>query len=277
MAMGVPTTDNNLQPNTQTPPEVTSKPLEFIVPTEIVTLPSKGQFYPEGHPLHGRETVEIKHMTTKEEDILTNQSFIKNGVAVDKLLQSVLVEPKMKVNDMLMCDKNALTVACRVYGYGPDYTTQFKCPACDETLKHEFDLNEVGHVDYETNVKEFDAAVDYDRGIIVFPIPRTKTTLELKVLKTDMTPKNRKEAKKAAFSITKQYRKMIHSVNGSTERAHIDKYIESMSALDSRYLRSAYPKIVPNVDFGCEFECESCGHEDTVEVPLSAEFFWPKS
>ena len=65
MAMGVPTTDNNLQPNTQTPPEVTSKPLEFIVPTEIVTLPSKGQFYPEGHPLHGRETVVIKHMTTK--------------------------------------------------------------------------------------------------------------------------------------------------------------------------------------------------------------------
>ena len=216
-------------------------------------------------------------MTTKEEDILTNQSFIKNGTAIDRLLQSVLVAPKMKIRDMLVGDKNALTVACRIYGYGPEYETKFNCPSCGETQRHMFDLSEIKHHDFLTNLKEFDAEVDYDRQTVVLPIPRTKARLELKILKDDAEITKRKKKKDNKFSIIKQYEKMIYSVNGNSDRNYIRSYIDSMSALDSRYLRTAYGKIIPGVDFSCSFECESCDAEDEVEVPLTAEFFWPKS
>ena len=45
--------------------------LSFSTPTEFVDLPSGGRFYPADHPLHGKDSVEIKFMTAKEEDILT--------------------------------------------------------------------------------------------------------------------------------------------------------------------------------------------------------------
>tara|TARA_R110000824_G_scaffold134691_1_gene297688 strand:+ start:4091 stop:4933 length:843 start_codon:yes stop_codon:yes gene_type:complete len=273
LGVGAPT--DNLQPAHE--PVPTTDAMQFIVPTEVVDLPSKGLFYEEGHPLHNRETVEIKHMTTKEEDILTNQSFIKNGSAIDRLLQSVLVEPRMNIQDMLVGDKNALTVACRIYGYGPDYETQFNCPSCGVTQQHSFDLSEVEHNDFMNNLEEFDAEIDYERNTVILPIPRTKTRLELKILKDDIKNTKQKGKKANKFSITNQYQKMIYSVNGNSDRQYVKSYISSMSALDSRYLRAAYNKIIPGVDFSCSFECDSCGHDDAVEVPLKAEFFWPKS
>jgi len=274
LGMGAPT--DNIQPGHEPPP--TPSVTQFIVPTELVELPSKGLFYDEGHPLHGRETVEIKHMTTKEEDILTNQSFVKNGSAVDKLLQSVLVDPpRVNVKDMLIGDKNALTVACRIFGYGAQYETKFRCPACGVTQQHMFDLAEIEHSNFNDSLGEFDAVIDYDKKMVTLPIPRNDTKLELRILTDDSTNTSRKNKKGNKFSIIKQYEKMIYSVNGNSDRVYVKNYITSMSALDSRYLRAAYSKVIPGVDFSCSFDCESCGHEDNVEVPLTAEFFWPKS
>jgi hypothetical protein len=142
-----------------------------------------------------------------------------------------------------------------------------------------FDLSEIKHNEFESNLKEFDAEIDYNRHTVRMPIPRTKVQLELKIFKDDVAAafvkqKNKKENK---FTITSHYEKMIYSVNGNSDRQYVKSYIDSMSALDSRYLRAAYSKIVPGVDFACTFECNSCDHEDSVEVPLTAEFFWPKS
>jgi len=92
---------------------------EFKIPTEIVELPSKGLLYPEGNPL-AEGKVEMKYMTAKEEDILTNQAYIKQGVVLDKLLQSLIVT-KINYDDLIIGDKNALMVAARVLGYGKDY------------------------------------------------------------------------------------------------------------------------------------------------------------
>ncbi len=52
---------------------------EFKFPTEEVELPSKGLIYPKENPLSSGK-IEMKYMTAKEEDILTNQNYIKQGV-----------------------------------------------------------------------------------------------------------------------------------------------------------------------------------------------------
>ena len=46
-------------------------------PTEMVNLPSKGKLYPKTSPLSKGE-IELKYMTAKEEDILSNQAYIES-------------------------------------------------------------------------------------------------------------------------------------------------------------------------------------------------------
>ncbi len=96
---------------------------ELKIPTETVTLPSKGLLYPETSPLSKGE-IEMKYMTAKEEDILTNANYLKNGTAIDKLLQALIVTP-IDYNELLIGDKNAILIAARILGYGKDYTINY--------------------------------------------------------------------------------------------------------------------------------------------------------
>ena len=88
---------------------------EFKLPTETVDLPSKGLLYPSDNPLSNGQ-IEMKYMTAKEEDILTNQSYIQNGTVIDKLLQSLIIS-KINYSDLLIGDKNSLLIASRILGY----------------------------------------------------------------------------------------------------------------------------------------------------------------
>ena len=97
---------------------------ELKLPTEQVELPSKGLVYPKDNPLSSG-VVEIKYMTAKEEDILTNQNYIKDGTVIDKLLKSLIVS-KINYNDLIVGDKNAIMVAARILGYGKDYTFSYE-------------------------------------------------------------------------------------------------------------------------------------------------------
>ncbi len=104
---------------------VTPQPEEskFKFPTEVVELPSKGLLYSKDNPLSSGK-VEMKYMTAKEEDILTNQNYIKQGSVIDKLLQSLIVS-KINYGDLLTGDKNAILVAARILGYGKDYSFKY--------------------------------------------------------------------------------------------------------------------------------------------------------
>lgn len=261
--------------NLQSAEPPVNQSLEFIVPTELVDLPSKGMFYGEDHPLNGKETIEIKHMTTKEEDILTNESYIKDGSAIDRLLKSIIVDKRINVKNLLIGDKNAITVAARIYGYGSDYQTRFSCPSCNSIQKANFNLSEIQNNDFEEAVREFDGSVDYENGSILLTVPRTKTNLEFRLLQQS-TEDNKKTKEMKSKVVSLMFKKIIKSVNGNSDQKYINSYIDSMSALDSRYIRAAYQKMIPNVDMNCAFECENCSYEGEVEVPLKAEFFWPR-
>ena len=122
------------QPDAPAPPPQTTNTqtdiFSFINPTEFVDLPSKGELYPEGHPAHGLDSIEIRHMTAKEEDILTSESLIKKGVALDRVVDSLIVDKRIKAANLLIGDKNALLIAARITGFGPDYGVKITCPVC---------------------------------------------------------------------------------------------------------------------------------------------------
>ena len=115
---------------------------QYDFPTEVLSLPSKGLLYPEDSPLRSG-TIDVKYMTAREEDILTSTNLIEKGLVIDKLLESVIADDKVKLDDLLIGDKNALMVGTRVLGYGKDYTVDIQDPDTDLEVEHTFDLTEL--------------------------------------------------------------------------------------------------------------------------------------
>ena len=252
----------------------------FIVPTEIVDLPSRGVLYTQGHPLHGKDSIEIKQMTAKEEDMLTSRSLLQKGVALDRVLSSIIIDKSINADTLLVGDRNALIIAARISAYGNEYNTKVTCPACGTVQEYNFDLNQQ-NVYSGSDVEEFvtDTATD---GIFTTKLPRTGLNIGFRVLTgaderrliegVEMDRKNKKVHER---NVTRQLLNMIVSVNDNTTNEAVNYVVENLPSVDVRHLRQAYKAASPNVDLTQHFECNNCGHEQDMEVPLNADFFWP--
>ena len=111
---------------------------KFTVPTETIDLPSKGLVYPKENPLSSG-SVEMKYMTAKEEDILTNTNLLRKGIAIERVLQS-LVKTPIDFDSLTLGDRNGLLIAARILGYGKDYTFTYKNPNTNEEESITIDL-----------------------------------------------------------------------------------------------------------------------------------------
>lgn len=248
--------------------------LSFVVPTEIVELPSKGLHYPVGHPMASVESLEIKHMTAKEEDILATPSDDDDKeLLFDKLVNSLLVDKKYKSENLLEDDKMAILLAARVTGYGPTYRGKVGCFNCGKQFDAEFDLRKkttedpkVGLYDPETNTYEFE-------------LPVTKFPVKLK----NITPADEKaleEEKKTKkdlnieYSPSESYMNMIlMSVNEITDPVLIRQLTPVLPAGDVKALRSFYLACEPRLSTKQETKCSHCGSISEKEAPLSWAFF----
>ena len=250
----------------------------FVIPTEFVELPSGGRYYPPGHPLHGESAIEIKQMTAKEEDMLTSRTLIKKGVALDRVIGSLIINKAIDPDSLYIGDRNAIIVATRVSGYGSDYTTKVNCPACGANQSYSFDLN-----DATVYTGDFDntmSVTDNKDGTFNVTLPKTNVVATFKLLsgvdeKRLVRGAEADKKQKQEHGVTRQLASLIVAVNGDTSIDAIRYLIENMPSSDSRHLRLAYKLNAPNVDLTQHFECGECGHEQDMEVPLNADFFWP--
>tara|TARA_R110000824_G_scaffold1643_3_gene8121 strand:+ start:5749 stop:6597 length:849 start_codon:yes stop_codon:yes gene_type:complete len=254
-----------------------SNTLNFVVPTDFVELPSKGAFYPKEHPLHGQECIEVRQMTAKDEDILTSRALLQKGIAVERLLQNLIINKDINVSELLVGDKNAIMIATRASAYGSSYETKVQCPYCNSVNDHEFDLEQI-----KSKVHEPGSFSSTENGTFVIELPVSKVKVEVRFLN------GKDEADLLAFSekkkqynlldnpITDQMKAFTVSINALTNREEISSFIENMPAKDSHYLRTTYLGLVPNIDLTQNIKCKSCFVDIEMEVPFTTEFFWPK-
>mgnify|MGYP003136337707 FL=1 len=274
--MGLPTPENASPPQ-QALQE--SAGFSFVVPTEFVELPSGGRFYAQNHPLYNQQSVEIKQMTAKEEDILTSRTLLKNGVAIDRVLQSLIMDNRINVDTLLVGDRNAILIAARISGYGNDYTTHVDCPSCGTTQTNTFDLNDIQMQDLEQS--QTLGVVDNNDGTFTTVLPKTGLTVDFRLLNGRdeknilAQAENDRKRKRPETNVTTQIKNMVVSVNNDESPQAINFLIENIPSLDARHLRTCYKLTAPNVDMTQNFECSNCGHEQDLEVPLTADFFWP--
>ena len=241
---------------------------KFQIPTEQVDLPSKGKLYPSDHPLASGK-IEMKYMTAKEEDILTNQNYIEKGVVIDKLLQSLIVSD-FNYNDLLIGDKNAIMVAARILSYGKDYDIQYN--GKEITV----DLTEI-----KDKELDFDSLEQGQREF-TFALPKSGNEVTFKLL-THGDDKNidreveglKKINRDSSASLSTRMKYIITSVNGDREVATVRQFVDQgLLAQDARALREEYARVQPDVEFKV-YHVDEDGVGEDIDVPVTINFFWP--
>ena len=239
---------------------------EFNIPTEVIELPSKGLLYPKDHPLSSGK-IELKYMTAKEEDILTNQSYIQKGTVLNKLLDSVILTEGVKQQDLILGDKNAVLVATRVLGYGAEYKFTYRG---EEKV---VDLSSLEN-------KEFDESlITPGKNEFEFVLPHTTTPITYKILtggdeiKIDRELEGLKKINKnASPELSTRLKYIITSVNGESGTKEIREFVDNfLLAIDSKALRKHLRDTQPDVDLRY---IDEDGKE--VAIPIGISFFWPE-
>ena len=219
----------------------------------------------------------MKYMTAREEDILTSPNLLKQGIAIDKLLEALIVDKKINMNDLLIGDKNALIVAARILAYGKMY----------EFVTFDDSGEEVNAtVDLTTlNDKEIDFT-GLTEGVneFSFTLPNSERTITLKFL----THKDEKELEREAEALkklpgtivktmTSRMKRIIASVDGNSEKQYINNFVDKeLLSVDSLELRKYLNSINPDINMIAVTTFPD-GTEQEVAVEITAQFFRPSA
>jgi len=248
----------------------------FEVPVETVPLPSRGVTYPADSPMHGVETLSIRAMTAREEDILTSKALIKKGTVISELLKSCIVDKGFDPDAALTGDRNALMVALRITGYGAGYRVEVDCPACGQRSKQEFNLAELPIKRLEID------PISLGANLFECELPVTKKTVRWRFLSgkeereiSQTAERRKKQGQLNDNLVTTRLTHCLHSVGGITDKNKLSFFIRNMPAKDSLFLRRYIDKNEPGIDMKSWMDCPSCLESSEVKLPLGASFFWP--
>lgn len=250
---------------------------QYDFPTQVISLPSEGRCYPKDNPLSSGQ-LEIKYMTAKEEEILSSQNLIKKGVVLDKLFESIIVDSSINPDDIILGDKNAIMLATRILGYGPEYQIEMEDEYGDKK-KIEVDLGKV-------QTKEVDLDVLNEANTYKFTTPVGKNELEFKLLShgdekaIDADVKAMRKFNKGGVSseLTTRYRYIIKSVDGKDDTKSITEFINNrFLARDTRAFRDYIASISPDVNMEFEYENPETGEKEERPIPMGVGFFWPST
>jgi hypothetical protein len=240
---------------------------KFKFPTEMVDLPSKGFLYPEGHVLSSGK-IEMKYMTAREEDILTNQNYIATGIVLDKLLQSLIVT-KVDYNDLLVGDKNAVLIAARILGYGKDYVFEYRGE------EHNIDLTTLENKPFDTSTLE--------KGVnqFSFKLPNSGNEVTFRIMDGHLEKKIEDEIKglkrinkNVSPELTTRLKHLITSINGDSDPKIIRDFVDNyLLASDSRAFREHIKNTQPDINLKVPIELN--GELEEIEMPIGVNFFFP--
>jgi len=273
--------------------------LVFVNPTKLVELPSRGKKYDVDHPLYDSRTIEIKQMTTNQENILTNKTLAREGESVDKFLSSIIVDRRVDSRSLLSGDREAIIIMSRIYGYGAKYGTEIQCPSCAKAISQSFDLNkavesglealeQIGEVEEEYGIKwtsnrTFSMKLDVCGWTVECKIldgyDDKKQFQEDRALET----KKKRDPNHPLVIEEKNSSDLLNhiivSIDGNDDfgprksTSVISKAVDSMPTIDTVVLRDVYKLINPRIALLQSLYCSNCRYEGVVDIPVNENFF----
>lgn len=249
------------------------------VPVESVPLPTRGMIYPQRSIFANKDTIDIRAMTAREEDILTSRAYLKKGTVVNELIKSCMIDKGADPSDLISGDRNALMVAMRITGYGSAYRVEATCPSCSVAGPQTFDLGnlsikrlEIDPVRVGENAFQFELPITGKRVVFKFLTGHDQDEISIQMSKMRSYMPDAPEP-----TVTLYLEKAIISIGDVSDRTKISMFIKNMPAQDSRMLRKHIRESEPGIDMTNDMTCASCGEASRVDMPIGATFLWPDS
>ena len=250
---------------------------DYQHPHETVNLPSEGKFYPEGHPLRDG-TIDIKYPTAKEEDILTSTNLVQKGLVYNKLLESIILSKhedgkKIRPEELLVGDVDAILIAVRILAYGKEYGVSFECQHCQATTNVTVNLSQLESRDHTLDKLNDDGTFEYVLNEDVTLTMRLMTRGDDKRVRDVLDSLEKHNLPRT--EITTRLKTVIVAVNGDKSEKIKSDLVDNMPIPDSRRIREDYAKLVPGVDFDINYVCDICRAENGGRIMIGPNFFWP--
>tara|TARA_B100000287_G_scaffold194935_1_gene184177 strand:- start:532 stop:1302 length:771 start_codon:yes stop_codon:yes gene_type:complete len=252
---------------------------DFQFPTEVVDLPSQGKLYPKESPL-AKGTIEIRYPTAKDEDILTSVNLVRKGQVIDKFIQNLIVDKKIKYSELLIGDKNAIMIAARILAYGKKYEVEFEHPTNGQKVSDTIDLTS-----FKDKIID-ESLLPKSGSDIPFKLPNSKIDVTFKLLTAldeDEVTRELEGLKKISKvdgvdrGVTTRLKRLITSVNGDSDKATITEFVDNyLLSRDAVALREHARMVTPDIDLSWDYMDED-GVNHTLQLPITTKFFWPES
>jgi hypothetical protein len=244
----------------------------FEAPTQILDLPSKGMFYP-----NGQSQLKVKALTATEDDILFTPELITQNKVLHAVLDSAVIDDTLRPENMLACDRSYVLIQLRMDGFGNEYEPgPMTCDNCGNVYSPKVDLSLL-------KVKTLTHAPDSD-GMYFVELPMSKVKIRFRLLngKDELALQNKGMAaikKNSGFKSKKlwseRYLLQIMEVNGEADKIFIKSFIDAMPLGDSQFFRKYAFEVEPGIDLNYNFICPHCGYEDEKLVPITPRLFYP--
>ena len=231
----------------------------FTLPHDVVQLPSQGIFYK-----NKKKSIKVGYLTASDENILMGGA---NDLTMT-LLRAKIYEPDIKVEELLEGDVEAILIFLRNTGFGPEITLNVTDPVTKKPFKSNVLLDQLNIINGQQPNED---------GSFTTLLPKSQSTIKLKPLSYGEIIEIGKLAEtypqgRVVPKVTWRMQKEIIEVDGSTDKASIAKFVESMPISDSKFIRKFMNENEPRLDMTKTIIAPS-GEKLTVNVGFGVDFF----
>ena len=205
---------------------------------DIIQLPSNGQCY-----RNKVDRVPVAFLTAYDENIITSPNLYKDGLVIDYLLKSKVVNSEINVEDLVSGDADAIILYLRATSYGPEFPIVVNDPDTGEQIDTTIDLtklkprdfkligDENGHFEYTTPILKDKIKFRYltrkqerqlrqvteleGYGTKAMMLARESESLKAALMNDKYVNDNDKKIIRAAISTMEKWSKKLKDVNNS--------------------------------------------------------------
>lgn len=238
----------------------------FSLPHDVVELPSGGKYYKSK-----KKSVKVGYLTASDENILVNIS--KNGGEgiITQLIRNKLYESDLKPENLLNGDLETILIFLRNTSFGPEYTFNLTDPETNKPFQTVITLDELEFIKPEVDPD--------DNGLFSVTLPKSKRSVKIRPLTYGDTMEMDKMSDKYPANlvpprVTWKLQRMVVELDGSNSKEEINKFINDMPIMDSKFISNFIRKNEPRVDLVREIIAPS-GRKVETSIAFGAEFFRP--
>lgn len=237
---------------------------------EEFDFPSKGKFYTDIPT-----TIHVRPMTGEEEQILATPRWVKRGKAMDMIFQRCIRE-KFDTENLLSIDRTHLLIYLRGISYTPEYDVEVRCRECGVKFSTVIDLNILEVTDCPD-----DFGISNLLGAL--PVSKFKYRYRLATGRDELEIANYRDKRIQQFgdqseddTLLFRTALLLEEIEGVTNKKEIQFLLKRLPINDVQHLRRQINEPPFGVDTEVHLLCPACSEEFPTDLPLEANFFFPR-